>query len=246
MTPAWILPMLPIMLTVTIAALMGKCQLLNYALPILVAGATFQGLGMLISIFMYSIYLSRLMTQGLPKPDLRPGMFIAVGPPSFTGFALLSISNDLFDIHPSYTTLQHVIHPEFIADIFHIVALSTTIFLWATAFWFFRIALVGVIHGAFFTKEGMGFHLVWWAFIFPNVGFTVITIDTGNALMSEGIRSVASVMTLLLVATWLFVGGLTSERCGRRKSCGQGKTRIAISKEAIWLLHVFTSDLTAR
>lgn len=56
------------------------------------------------------------------------------------------------------------------------------------------------------SKEGMSFHLVWWAFVFPNVGFTIATIQIGNAVMSEGVLWLGSAMTIVLVATWLFVG----------------------------------------
>lgn len=42
--------------------------------------------------------------------------------------------------------------------------------------------------------------------MFPNVGFTIATINIGNALMSEGILWVGSAMTILLVVIYLFVG----------------------------------------
>ncbi|KAF4627872.1 hypothetical protein G7Y89_g10281 [Cudoniella acicularis] len=195
-TPAWILPVFPVMLTGTLASLVSSSQPPQHALPIMVAGITFQGLGILIATYMYGTYLGRLMTSGLPRPDTRPGMFIAVGPPSFTGLALLGISQDLSRIYPSYGTISGISHPDIIADVFRIVALCTAIFLWATAFWFFSIALVSVLYGVF--TEGMSFHQVWWSFVFPNVGFTIATINIGNALMSEGIRWLGSVMTILI------------------------------------------------
>lgn len=77
-TPAWILPIFPVMLCGTLASLLGSSQPPEYALPILVAGLTFQGLGMLIATFFYGAYLGRLMSQGLPSANTRPGMFIAV------------------------------------------------------------------------------------------------------------------------------------------------------------------------
>jgi tellurite resistance protein TehA-like permease len=77
-TPAWILPVFPILLSGTLASLLGSSQPPQYALPILVAGVTFQGLGMLIATFFYGIYLGRLMTNGLPPAGNLPGMFIAV------------------------------------------------------------------------------------------------------------------------------------------------------------------------
>jgi tellurite resistance protein TehA-like permease len=51
----------------------------------------------------------------------------------------------------------------------------------------------------------MSFHLVWYALVFPNVGFTLALIDIGEQLLSPGIQWVGSVMTVILVAVWLFV-----------------------------------------
>jgi tellurite resistance protein TehA-like permease len=52
----------------------------------------------------------------------------------------------------------------------------------------------------------MSFHLVSWAFVFPNVGFTIATIEIGTVFMSEGILWLGSAMTVLVVIAWLFVG----------------------------------------
>ena len=49
----------------------------------------------------------------------------------------------------------------------------------------------------------------WWGMVFPNTGFTLATIDIGEALESEGVLWVASGMTIAQVTTWLMVAGLT-------------------------------------
>ena len=71
MTPAWILPVFPVMLSGTVASVISGSQPPHQAIPILIAGTTFQGLGILISVFMYSNYIGRLMSNGLPSPDVR-------------------------------------------------------------------------------------------------------------------------------------------------------------------------------
>jgi tellurite resistance protein TehA-like permease len=200
---------------------MSPTQPPEHALPIIVAGITFQGLGMFIAIFMYGIYLGRLMSAGLPRADMRPGMFIAVGPPSFTGLALIGISQNLRRIYPGYTTISGISNPEIIADVFQIIALGAAIFLWVTAFWFFAIALVSVLHGVF--KEGMSFHLVWWAFVFPNVGFTICTISIGNTMMSQGILWLGSAMTILVIVVWLFVLVMHARAVWRKDILWPGK-----------------------
>jgi C4-dicarboxylate transporter/malic acid transport protein len=220
MTPAWILPVFPIMLCGTLASLMGATQPVEAVYPILIAGITFQGFGMMMATFMYGPYLRRLMTAGLPSPNTRPGMFIAIGPPSFTGLALLGISEHLYRVFPSYASISYIQTPSMIPDIFRILAVSVSIFLWATAFWFFSIAFVSVLNGALRSKEGMSFHLVWWAFVFPNVGFTICTINIGNALMSEGILWLGTAMTILLVVTWIM--------------CATAHVRAVWKKEILW------------
>ena len=52
----------------------------------------------------------------------------------------------------------------------------------------------------------MSFTLSWWAFIFPNAGFTLATIQIANVLDRAGIKWLTSVMTAVLFALWLFVG----------------------------------------
>lgn len=203
MTPSWILPVFPAMLAGTIASAIASHQPAYHALPIIVGGLAFQGLGFMVSCFMYAIYIGRLITAGLPIPAMRPGMFIAVGPPSFTGLAILGMSSATGNIFPAYTSITNVLEPSRIPDIFRVVALTFAIFLWILAFWFFSISLVAVVTGLRTGK--MMFHLSWYCFVFPNVGFTIALIDIGGALESEAIKWVGSVMTVLLVAIWLFV-----------------------------------------
>lgn len=49
------------------------------------------------------------------------------------------------------------------------------------------------------------FTLNWWAFIFPNAGLTLATIQIANAVDSPGIKGVTSGMTIILVILWLIV-----------------------------------------
>lgn len=124
-------------------------------------------------------------------------MFIAVGPPSFTALALIGIARDL----PSGDSYLAQ-HPGSV-EVFQALALAIALFIWILGFWFFCITFVSVIDGAW----KMSFHLAWWAFVFPNVGFTIAVISIGQEMMSQGILWVGTAMTLLLIVLYFFVLG---------------------------------------
>lgn len=194
MTPSWILPIFPVMLSGSIASSISAKQPFEARLSIIVAGLACQGLGLLIAFIMTALFLGRLMVDGLPAPKLRPGMFMVVGPPSFTALALMGMASN---IPQGYAYFEQ--HP-MARDVLQPLALVFSIFLWLFAFFFFGIATVACIQGI----QELYWSLICWAFVFPNTGFAIATINIGNQLDSEGIKWVGSAMTILLVAIWIF------------------------------------------
>ncbi len=142
------------MLSGTVASVIAKYQPSYHAIPILIAGTTFQGLGILISIFMYSNYIGRLMSNGLPNPDTRPGMFISVGPPAFTGLAFIGMANAAIDVFPPTYVLGTVAVPT--GQVLKIVAVFVAIVLWSVSLFFFCISLLATLIGV----KRLSFHLV--------------------------------------------------------------------------------------
>ncbi|KAB5525645.1 voltage-dependent anion channel [Coniochaeta sp. 2T2.1] len=203
-TPTWILPIFPVMLAGTLAALVSKNQPADEAIAILAAGLAAQGLGILVSIFMYSTYLSRLMTFGLPFQ--RPGMFIAVGPPSFTGAALVTMAADVPRIFEEASASKLFPFVSLgdratLAAGTQLLALNAAIFLWGLSFWFFASAVAATLSG----MPDRKFHLSWFSFVFPNVGFAILSFRMGAALNSNGVLWMGTITTILLVAMWVFV-----------------------------------------
>ncbi|KAF9894269.1 hypothetical protein FE257_007771 [Aspergillus nanangensis] len=194
--PGWILPAFPVMLSGTIASVIAEQQPARSALPIIVAGTTFQGLGFSISFMMYAHYIGRLMESGLPCREHRPGMFIAVGPPAFTALALVGMAQSL------PRDFQLVGDEDALLDgrVLQLLAIAVGVFLWAVSLWFFCIAAIAVLR-----SPPTAFHLSWWAMVFPNTGFTLATISLGNAMSSAGVRGVGSAMSVAIVGMFLFV-----------------------------------------
>ncbi|KAF2199041.1 hypothetical protein GQ43DRAFT_133210 [Delitschia confertaspora ATCC 74209] len=194
MNPAWLIPAYAPMLTGTIAAVIAPYQPSRSRMPIIVAGVSYQGFGYCSSFLLVTIYFIRLINSGLPMRDQRPGMFFPVGFIGYTITALTGLSQAVprdygyFAAHPSA------------ADTVATMALWTGIFLWVFGFFLFSLAVIACVESI----PKMGFTLAWWAFVFPNIGFTLATINIGTQLGSEGILWVTSIMTILLVVIWLF------------------------------------------
>lgn len=208
MTPAWILPIFPVMLAGSLAGALAKSQPAIQALEMISAGLAAQGLGILVSMFYYSTYLSRLMAFGLPVQ--RPGMFIAVGPPSFTCSALVAMAGEVPRILVGLPAMEVItfsggnpgVNIQTLGAGIRLLAMTTAVFLWGLSFWFFASATTAVVAG----MPDRKFHLSWWSFVFPNVGFTLACIRMGRMLESAGMLWFSTVMTVLLVVAWGFIG----------------------------------------
>ena len=142
----------------------------------------------------YPVYWTSVQS-GLPTLDLRPGMVIAIGPPSFTALAIIGMANSIpnnfgyFESHP----LAY--------DVVNIIAVFIAIFLWSLSLWFFAIFLLSCV-----TCIGkMRFQLLWWSSVSPNIGFTIVTITIGTSLESQGITWVRTGMSIIVAGLWLFV-----------------------------------------
>ena len=197
MTPTWILPIFPAMLVGTLASSIAPLQAPARAMEMCVAGITAQGLGWTVSALVYPLYLARLMERGLPAPGMRPTMFIAVGPPGFTALATIGIARAL-PAEASY----FIEHPS-ARETLETVATWLGIWIWTIGFWFFGLGLFAVVFSMY--NRELEFSMAWWAFVFPNVGFTISTAVLGEQLGSDGIKWVASGMTICVAIVWLVV-----------------------------------------
>ncbi|KAK7427005.1 hypothetical protein QQZ08_006432 [Neonectria magnoliae] len=197
MTPAWILPIFPAMLTGTLAATIMPSQPPDQRLPMLVAGVTYQGLGWIVASLIYPLYLGRLMQDGLPALAMRPGMFIAVGPAGYTAVSIIGMARAIpadYGYFAAYPLAEQVLR---------VMALWVSIWIWCVAFWFFGFSLLAVLVAA--TRWNLRFSMAWWAFVFPNVGFTLATGSIGEELDSQAIQWVASAMSICIFVMWFVV-----------------------------------------
>lgn len=195
MSPGWVLPIFSAMLTGTAASFACRSQPPGQQMAIVIAGVAYQGLGFMMSFGIIVLLFGRLLQSGLPPPDQRPGLFMTVGSPGYTIVVLLGVAEYI------PTNYGYFAENPMAAPALKAVALFSGIWLWLLTFFLFLLAAYASLASA---PREMGFTLPWWAFIFPNVGFTLATAEIGTQLKSEGIQWVATAMTIMVVIFWLF------------------------------------------
>lgn len=195
-----------------------------------VGAVAFQGLAWVVALLMYSLYTQRLMTGELPSPPTRPGMYVSVGPAGYTAAGLISLATQAPKVVPKgqFTDLSL---PD--GDLVKDLGILSGLFIILFAFWFFCISTIAVATGI----RRMTFTLNWWAFIFPNAGLTLATIQIGGALNSAGIRGVASALTILLVILWLAVAALCVKAVWKGELLWPGKDEDKTMKHIGWGRH---------
>ncbi|KAL5406541.1 hypothetical protein PMIN06_012377 [Paraphaeosphaeria minitans] len=199
--PAWIFPIYPLLVVGTMAGTMIPSQPTERGWYMWVGAVALQGLAWVVALLMYSLYTQRLMTSELPSPSTRPGMYVSVGPAGYTAAGLISLATQAPKVVPG-TQFTELALPD--GDLIKNLGVLAGLFIILFAFWFCCISTVAVLAGV----RRMSFTLNWWAFIFPNAGLTLATIQIAGALNSDGIRGVASALTIVLVMLWLLVAVL--------------------------------------
>ncbi|KAI4277990.1 MAG: hypothetical protein L6R38_005337 [Xanthoria sp. 2 TBL-2021] len=210
MTPSWLLPIYPLLLTGSLASVLIQHQPHESASPMWICGVASQGLGWMVTILMYAMWAIRLLTEEIPAPAMRPSMFVAVGPTAYTITAIVSLGASASKGLPDPFLGDS---PKAAAATIHVVAVVAGTFLWLFAFWFFALSTVAVVLGS----KKLTPNYTWWSFIYPNAGLTLATIQMGKAYDSPAINYLCSVMTAALFLGWLFVSAslLNALRKGR-------------------------------
>jgi tellurite resistance protein TehA-like permease len=164
MTPVWIFPAYPLLVIGPHASILATRLSSVNALRVIVGGFIFQGIGFMLSFMIYAAFLSRLMTQKLPQENLRPSMFISVGPSGFTISGVIGMGR----------SLPLVVPPDFMGDgelagkVSMVMANWVGLWLWGLALWFFLVSVFA--HWSTVRHKRWQFAMTWYSYVFPNTG----------------------------------------------------------------------------
>ncbi|KAL9489462.1 hypothetical protein ACSS6W_001739 [Trichoderma asperelloides] len=205
MTPTWVFPAYPLMLTAPFASNLiaaasdtGHIDVL-YAPAIAFSAVSTQGTGCLISLMISAAFIYRLMTQKLPRDFQRPGVFISIGPYAFTAGSIAQLGDEANVILPS-----NFLGTENSVDIVKIIALLVALWFWGLSMWFFLVS-VGSLWKYLRARKGMPFQMTWWSFVFPNTALVTATEIMGDIFENRGLQLFGCAMTIALIIVWIIV-----------------------------------------
>jgi len=207
MTPVWVFPAYPLLLTAPFAgnlvAAASKADHLHSinTLSITLAAVAIQGTGFLIAFMVLAAFIYRLMTQKLPRDAQRPGVFISIGPSAFTAAGLVQLGYHSEDIVPeNFLGTGHAVY------ILKILSYMTGLWLWGLSIWFFLVS-VGSLWKYVLPehRDKMSFQMTWFSFVFPNTALVTATEHLGRAFESPGMEIFGCVLTGFIILVWVLV-----------------------------------------
>ncbi|OTB04106.1 hypothetical protein M426DRAFT_321204 [Hypoxylon sp. CI-4A] len=205
MTPVWVFPGYPLLLTAPFASTLISANTAATSNPpinrlaIAMCAITIQGTGFLISFMICAAFIYRLMTQKLPRDMQRPGVFISIGPSGFTVAGIVSLGQQAQVVIPdSFAGSNHSV------IILRLLSTMIGLWLWGLSVWFFLVS-VGSLWKYTRPTHKMPFQMTWWSFVFPNTALVTATLALAGALGSNGLQICGCVMAALLIVVWLLV-----------------------------------------
>ncbi|BDD54969.1 hypothetical protein MAP00_000532 [Monascus purpureus] len=199
MTPVWIFPAYPMLIIAPHAGVLSAELEPSRSLTILIGGTLIQGIGFLVSLLVYAAFIYRLMTQKLPKENVRPAMFVSIGPSAFTASGLVNMAADAKRVFPN----DFMGNGSLAADVLRIIVNFASLWLWGLSLFFFFIATAANLSA---TGQGrMVFTMGWYSFVFPNTALTTATFAIGKAFSCKPIQIIGCIMVFPLILMWFFV-----------------------------------------
>ncbi|KAI1652011.1 voltage-dependent anion channel-domain-containing protein [Daldinia loculata] len=205
MTPVWVFPGYPLLLTAPFASTLIAANTAASDNPpvdrlaIAMCAIAVQGTGFLISFMICAAFIYRLMTQKLPRDMQRPGVFISIGPSGFTVAGLVSLGQQSDVVIPD--NFQGSTHS---VVILRLLSTIVGLWLWGLSVWFFLVS-VGSLLKYVRPERKMPFQMTWWSFVFPNTALVTATLALAAALGSTGLRITGCAMAAVLIVVWALV-----------------------------------------
>ncbi|GJJ09822.1 hypothetical protein Clacol_004046 [Clathrus columnatus] len=205
LTAIWLLPVVTVIVSSTTGQLLTPA-LAVYSIPHahLTMGVALLMviIGLSLSLMILTLYLRRLIIEGLPDVGAIISCFIPIGPCGQGGYSLLLAGQNFSTLLPNGH--GYVLGDPLAGRAINFICFVGAWILWCMAVWWLGCAICAIFHNLM-KGERMPFTLAFWGLVFPNGVNALLTIQLGNAMDSTLFHVLGSIHGAAVVLMWLLL-----------------------------------------
>lgn len=210
-TPGWLLPVM----TLIVASTTGQ-QLAGALIPIspshtfitISISLLMLSIGSVIVFMLLTLWIRRLLIDGFPDIMASSSIFIPLGPCGQTGYSLLLAGQNFSALLP-YGSDSSILGDPLIGRILHAICFSFAFAFWSLELWWLLTSVMTLIHLRL-NGARIHFNLSWWAVVFPNGVYALLTLELSNLIESRVFKIFGAIHAILIVILWTILAIRTS------------------------------------
>jgi len=198
----WLLPVITLGVASTAGQLFGSALLtihIPHALLTIAVSMVMVIIGVSLSLMVLTLYVRRLLTDGLPDVSAILSCFLPLGPCGQAGYSLLLAGWNFKAALPHGN--GNVLGEPQAGSILNVLCFSGAFLLWCMGLWWLGCAIIAIIHNIA-RGEKMPFTLSFWGVVFPNGAHALLTIELGVAMDAGFFRMLGAIYAAIVILVW--------------------------------------------
>ncbi|EFI28121.1 C4-dicarboxylate transporter/malic acid transporter [Coprinopsis cinerea okayama7 len=205
-TSLWVLPIIPLIVASATGGNMSQALLDRSSLTLATITTGFSlvsfGIGMSLTLMIITLFLTRLILHGPPKPQIVISGFIITSPLGTGGYALLLNGRTLSAVFPG--TYLNGMFPriELAGQIVFAVCFCASFLLWSMGTCWILISIFTII--VVVRSDGeIPFTLTYWGSVFPNGVYALCTVQLGEVMGSPFFNYLGVIWSCIVLLLWV-------------------------------------------
>lgn len=213
-TGVWLLPVVAPIVAAASGGIVAPLLEDGHARLTLVVSWIILGSGLSVAFFLMTLYYLRLAIYKIPPAALIVSAFLPLGPCGQGAFALLKLSQVLWDLTretgQALGTAASATADDarIMAASIYAVSIVAALLLWGLGLVWLTLA-ISVLFDLWLVSDEVRFNLGFWGFTFPLGVYASATSQLGKELDSGAFRILGTVFSCLVVLLWIFIASMT-------------------------------------
>jgi tellurite resistance protein TehA-like permease len=170
LTPLWLLPVVTLIVCSSTGQLLADVLIpihLPHAFLTIGVSVVILVIGISLALMILTVYMRRILIDGLPDVDMIISSFLPLGPCGQAGYSFLLAGQNFKATMPHGT--GGVVGDELSGRVLNVCCFFASFVLWCLGVWWLLMAFIA-IGDVLFRGRRIPFKLAFWGLVFPNVG----------------------------------------------------------------------------